>query len=323
MCAKKRYSRYVYPGAVLIVGFSCLSLLKAQASPPQVFYFPKPIGPAPYVAPMKPLVRLADLKGKHKGQSNWNETVVDDYYNHVEVISAAAGSKVPLHLHADSPEYWFIEEGEIRFEIDDPPRNAQIINAGKGSLVFAPERMLHSLEVISSQPAIRVQVTLREANSIFPVKPAESETGKQYIPATVWTYPNPDDVPNAGGKPDRLYFNIPEMLKADSRRSWSNLAIMKNRAHANIICGFAAEVKRKQGDRGHFHDFPETWVIMQGQQQLTIEGVPPFVADQGDIAYAPSTRWHLPEPYGDGPSCRLAMTPFPDGNHLYDPPAAK
>jgi len=298
-----------------------LPALYAQKS--QVFYFPKPTEPAPYRAPMKPIVRLADLKARHKGDANWSETVVADYYNHVSVISAAPGSKVPLHLHADSPEYWFIEQGQIRFEIDDPPGQPHTIDAQKGSLVFAPERMLHSLEVTSNEPAIRVEVTLREASPIFPVKPSEAEAGKRFIPATVWTYPNPDDVPNPGGKPDRLYFNIPEMLKAQTKRSWSDLAIMRNRAHANIICGFASDLKHKPGDRGHFHDFPETWIVMQGEQQFTIEGLPPFVGHEGDIAYAPSTRWHLPVPYGEADSCRLAMTPFPDGNHLYDPPAGK
>jgi mannose-6-phosphate isomerase-like protein (cupin superfamily) len=296
----------------------CAQMIYAQTNLAKVFYFPKPAEPKPYVAPMKPLVRMADLKAKHEAQSNWSDPVVEDYYNDVEVISAAPGTKVPLHLHADSPEYWFVVEGEIRFEIDDPPGKAQFFDARKGSLVFAPERMLHSLEVVGSQPAIRIQVTLREASSIFPVKP-----GEEYIPATVWTNPNPDDVPNPEGKPDRLYFNVPEMFKAQNKRSWSDLAIAKNRAHANIICGFAADVKHKPGDRGHFHDFPETWVVMEGQQQFTIEGIPPFVADQGDIVYAPSTLWHLPEPSGDAPSCRLAMTPFPNGNHLYDPPAAK
>src|SRR5580658_8341121 len=117
----------------------CAHVLSAQTNAPQVFYFPKPIEPKPYAAPMKPVVRLADLKAKHKSQQQWSETVVDDYYNHVEVIAAAPGAKVPLHLHADSPEYWFIVEGQIRFEIDDPPGKAQIIDSRKGSLVFAPE----------------------------------------------------------------------------------------------------------------------------------------------------------------------------------------
>jgi mannose-6-phosphate isomerase-like protein (cupin superfamily) len=309
---------------LFLCAFTYVLSLSAQTSNPKVFYFPKPIQPRPYVPPMKPLVLLADLKAKHKGQSNWSELVVQDYYNRVEIISAAPGSKVPLHMHSDSPEYWFVEEGQIRFEIDDPPGKPQIINAGKGSLVFAPERMLHSLEVVGNEPAIRVQVTLAEASPIYPVKPEQSLPGKEYLPATVWTYPNPDDVPNPGGKPDRLYFNLPDMLQEhQAQRSWSDLVIMKNRAHANIICGYAADAKIRPGNRGHFHDFPEIWIVMQGHLKWTIEGVPPFVAGEGDVVYAPATRWHLPVPYGDGPACRLAMTPFPDGNHLFDPPTAK
>lgn len=296
----------------------------AQGPNQKVFYFPKPIHPRPYVAPMKPFVPLAGLKAKHKGQANWSELVVADDYNRVEVISAAPGSMIPTHLHSDSPEYWFVEEGEIRFKIDDPPGQTHTIDAKAGRLVFAPERMLHSIEVISAQPAIRVQVTLAEASSIYATKPEQQEPGKEYIPATVWTYPNPDEVPNAKGAPDQLSFDLDEMMKMHpGKREWADLVIMRNRAHANIICSDAVDLKRKAGDRGHFHDFPEIWVIMRGQLRYAIEGVPPFVASQGDIIYAPSTRWHEIEAYGSGPACRLAMTPFPDGNHLFDPPAAR
>src|SRR5262249_31150236 len=112
-----------------------LPLLNAQ-NKSEVFYFPKPVEPSPYVSPMKPVVPLGDLKTKHKGQPAWSETVVADYYNHVQVISAAPGTKVPRHLHADSPEYWFVEQGKIRFEIDDPPGKTQTFDAEKGSLVF-------------------------------------------------------------------------------------------------------------------------------------------------------------------------------------------
>lgn len=296
----------------------------AQSASQKVFYFPKPIHPAPYVAPMKPFVPLAQLKARHKGQTNWSELVVANDYNRVEVISAAPGSIVPTHLHADSPEYWFVEDGKIRFTIDDPPGQTHVIDAGPGMLVFAPERMLHSIEILGNQPAIRVQVTLAEASSIYAVKPQQPDPGKEYIPATVWTYPNPDEVPNPKGEPDQLSFNLDDMMKAHAgKRDWSVLAIMRNRAHANIICSDPADFKPKPGDRGHFHDFPEIWIVMRGQLRYSIEGEPPFVASQGDIVYAPSTRWHEIEPYGTGPACRLAMTPFPDGNHLFDPPAAK
>ena len=298
------------------------SAAPAQAPPKQVFYVAKPLQPAPYDAPMKPFVRLADLKAKHKGQANWSELVVKDENNHAEVISAAPGTKVPRHLHSDAPEYWFVQEGRIRFEIEDPPGKFQVQEAGKGTLVFCPERHIHSLEVIGSEPAIRLEVKLADTTDVYVSKPEHIASGYEYASVTLSTGNNPDDVPNEGGKPDRLFFNIPEMQKQhDAQKGWSDLAIKKNRAHANIICGHKATSPHDPHDRGHYHtDFAEIWVIMLGEQRYTIEGQDPFVAGEGDVVYAPATRWHMIEPWGDGPSCRLAMTPYPAGNHFYDPP---
>src|SRR5437016_3657143 len=303
----------------------CVAILPAQTReqrPRKVLYVAKPVKPMSYHAPMKPLVRLADLKAKHKGEANWSELVVDDKNNRAEVISAAPGSKVARHLHSDAPEYWVVQEGRIRFELEEPPGKFQTIDAGKGSLVFGAERHLHSLEVIGSEPAIRFQVALAETTPVYETKPAVAEKGMEYVPVTLSTGVNPDDVPNPDGKPDRLFFNAAEMWKEhEGRRSWSDLAIRKNRAHANIICGYGADVKPNPANRGHFHaDFDEIWTVLQGQQRWSIEGLDPFVAAEGDIVYAPATRWHLIEAYGEGPSCRLAITPYPAGNHFYDPP---
>ncbi len=109
----------------------------AQRQPAKIFYAPKPIQPMPYLAPMNPLVRLADLKARHAGQANWSELVVYDKNNRAEVISAAPGSKVPRHLHSDAPEYWVVQEGRIRFEIEDPPGKFKYFEAAKGDLVLA------------------------------------------------------------------------------------------------------------------------------------------------------------------------------------------
>ena len=53
-------------------------LLAAQNAKPRVFYFPKPVQSRPYVSPMKPVHRLADIKAKHKGKQNWSEPVIAD-----------------------------------------------------------------------------------------------------------------------------------------------------------------------------------------------------------------------------------------------------
>ena len=303
-------------------GVTVLTAQNREQPPRKVLYVAKPLQPVSYRAPMKPLVTLAELKAKHKGQANWSELVVDDKNNRAEVISSAPGSKVARHLHSDAPEYWVMQQGRIRFEIEDPPGKFQTFEAGTGALVFAPERHLHSLEVIGSEPAIRFQLALADSTPVFESKPAETPKGMEYAAVTLSTGVNPDDVPNRDGKPDRLFFNAKEMWKDHpGRNSWSDLAIRKNRAHANIICGQVANTKRDPRDRGHYHtDFDEIWIVLQGQQRWTIEGLDPFVASEGDIVYAPATRWHLPEAAGEGQSCRLAITPYPAGNHFYDPP---
>src|SRR5262245_423224 len=158
------------------VHVACIALLFAGAvvfaqggARGKVFYAPKPTEPTPYEGPMKPLVRLADLKAKHKGQLNWSELVVYDKNNRAHVISAAPGTKVPRHLHSDAPEYWMVQEGRIRFEIEGPPGHFQSFEAAKGDLVLAPERRLHSLEVIGNEPAIRFQTTLPDTTDVFEV----------------------------------------------------------------------------------------------------------------------------------------------------------
>src|SRR5712671_4129184 len=154
----------------------------AERQPAKIFYAPKPIQPMPYIDPMKPLVRLADLKAKHAGQTNWSELVVYDKNNRAEVISAAPGSKVPRHLHSDAPEYWVVQEGRIRFEIEDPPGKFKYFEAAKGDLVLSPERRLHSLEVIGPEPAIRFQVTLPDTTMVYETKPELAFFGSKYEP---------------------------------------------------------------------------------------------------------------------------------------------
>jgi len=119
-------------------GVTILTAQTREQRPRKVLYAPKPLKPAPYRAPMKPLVRLADLKAKHGGQANWSELVVDDKNNRADVISAAPGSKVARHLHSDAPEYWVVQQGRIRFEIEDPPGKFQTIDAAKDRWSLLP-----------------------------------------------------------------------------------------------------------------------------------------------------------------------------------------
>jgi mannose-6-phosphate isomerase-like protein (cupin superfamily) len=308
--------------APLLTAWLCAA---QNAAPQKIFYFPKPVRPTPYRPPMKPLTRLADLKAKHWGRTNWSELVIADENTRASVISAAPGSKVARHLHPDSPEWWVVQEGRIRFEIESPQGKFQTIEASKGSYVFAPERHLHSLEVVGSRPAIRFEVTLAEATPVFESKPEGVGSGEiEYIPVMLQTGPNPTDVPNPAGKPDRLHVNIEDLEAAHRGQSaWSEPAMRKNRVRGNFIYGHARDnPPRKPGDRGHFHaDFAEFWIVLRGKLTWTMEGIEhPLLAEEGDIVYAPPKTFHLPEFSGDGPACRLTSSTYPGANHIYDAP---
>jgi oxalate decarboxylase/phosphoglucose isomerase-like protein (cupin superfamily) len=295
----------------------------AQSEKPKVFYFPKPVARTPYQPPMKPVTRLTDLKAKHKGQANWRELVIDDGNSKAYMVQESPGAKHARRLYADSPAWWAVLQGHIRYEIEKPEGGFEIVEARQGSYVFVPERMIHSLEVVGDEPAIRFEVTLYEATPVFEQRPPATR-GIEYIPVTLSTGMNPLDVPDPDGKPWPYHVNVYDLEKENAGKPrWSREAIRKNRLRGNFICGQAsAEPALKPGARGHFHaDFAETWVVMLGKLRWIFEGdvENAIVAEQGDIVYAPPKTFHMPQFYGEeGLNCRLTNSTFPSANHLYD-----
>ena len=96
--------------------------------------------------------------------------------------------------------------------------------------------------------------------------------------------------------------------------------VKDDRAVANIILGRGIPPP-PPSDKGHFHtESSEFWFILLGQIRYTIEGLPTFVADQGDIVYVPKQRWHLASFAGDGMSARLAMNGYVDLAHSFEAP---
>ncbi len=271
---------------------------------------------------MQPLTKLADLKARHRGEASWIELVILDNNTRAEVISSPPGSKVARHMHPDSPEWWVVEEGRIRFEIESPPGQFQVVEARKGSYVFAPERHVHSLEAIGAEPAIRLQVTLAETTSVFETPPTAAVSGVEYVAVHLDTGVNPLDVPVIGSRPDRIHVNIEDLEAAHKGQSqWSEPAMRKNRVRGNFIYGHARDnPAARPGDRGHFHaDFAEFWIVLRGRLRWFLEGIPqPVEAVEGDIVYAPPKTFHRIEFAGEGPACRLTSSTFPSANHIYD-----
>jgi mannose-6-phosphate isomerase-like protein (cupin superfamily) len=150
------------------------ALLAAQApggTDSRVFYYPKPLARTPWQPPMKPVTRLAEVKARHHAEPAWREPVIQDENSRAFLVQEPRGTTHARKLYPDSPAWWAVLEGRIRFEVEKPDRTFDVFEATKGSYVFVPERMLHAFAVVGELPAITFEVTLASATPVYPDRP--------------------------------------------------------------------------------------------------------------------------------------------------------
>ena len=95
-----------------------LATVSAQEKP-RVLFYPKPIN-REYKPPMKPVVRFAEVKAKHKGHASWREPVIDDGNSVSFLVQDPAGTKLERRMYPDSAAWFAVLEGEMRFEVERP-----------------------------------------------------------------------------------------------------------------------------------------------------------------------------------------------------------
>src|SRR5688500_15944302 len=162
------------------------TVVSAQETP-RVLIYPKPLE-REYKPPMKPVTRLADVRAKNKWHPSWREPVINDGNSIAFLVQEPAGTKHERRMYPDSAAWFAVLDGEIRLEVEKSDRTFEVINATKGSYVFVPERLLHSLEVVGGMPAIRYEVTLGPSSTpVFEQKPGSTPKGVEFVPVTLST----------------------------------------------------------------------------------------------------------------------------------------
>lgn len=271
---------------------------------------PQPVQPNPWIPPNKPITRLTDLRAKHAGEQNWTETVVSDNLFCGEYISMAPGMKTLRRFHQDNRAWWIIEDGQIRFTIE----GQEPFIATKGFLVQVPHRNVYSMETVGDKPSLRFEVTIANANTMYPIDETPPPTPSvEYIKARV---------ANIKGKYDKA--NVPfidySQVIAGHPTPKENPTQFINDPHgiANIIRGDPnKQPPAREQDKGHLHvTGPEFWFILEGQMEFKIGSVPAFIADQGDIVYAPVLTWHRIRFAGEGMATRLAIVGYAN-SHVF------
>lgn len=286
-----------------------LSAQRRERPPEAVFYAPKPKALTSYTPPHKPHTKLAGVKARHKGETEWSEWVVKDDYLWSQYIQSAPGSKVAPRFRPDTREWWVILEGEIRFEIE----GQEPFVARRRSMVQVPPQTIYSMETVGDQPAIRFETNIPNATTLFPEAPAVTPPEFDFIPVKLNRKPFPY------GHNNKPHVNLDDIVAAapDTR---GGRFVHDDRGVSNIIYGYNSKLPPlDEKNRGHYHpECAEFWVILLGQIRYAIEGQGVIVASEGDVVYVPKNTFHSPRWWGEGASCRLAMNGYPDIAHLRD-----
>ena len=272
---------------------------------------PLPVKPNPFIPPHKALTKLSDVLAKHKGRQNWSQLIVDDNLFRGEYISMAPGAKTPRRFHQDNRAFWIVQDGQIRFTIE----GQEPFVATKGFLVQVPKRLVYSMETVGDRPSLRFEVLMANAQTMYPIDETPPPTPGIRFERT--------RVANSKGTYDEA--NVPyidfNLTIAGKQKPKKNPTQFIGDAHdggyvnvgiANILRGDPKTQKPPApGDKGHLHvTGPEFWFVLEGKMEATIGSVPTFVADQGDIIYAPATVWHQLRFAGTEMATRLAVVGY-------------
>ena len=237
---------------------------------------------------------------------------MDDAHLRAEYISAAPGSRVSRRFHPDTREWWVVLDGEIRFDIEGAPP----FLARKGWMVQAPPQAMYTLEVAGARPALRLEVNIANAKSLFP-----KEASPPALPGFDWVRvkmprrPLPFDERN---RPFRTFEEVASLAKYDARGLSVTPIVADDRGAMNFIYGHEKSLAPLDPkDPGHYHpECAEAWLIAAGKMRYAIEGHGVVIAEEGDFVYVPAFRFHAPRFHGDAPACRISLNGYPRISHL-------
>ena len=301
-------------GIAAMVGCATVAT-EAQQAPrpvPTAVWAPKPIATPGYKAGLKPWVKLADLKAKHKGQASWREVIVDDGRLAAEYVAAAPGTKEARRFHPDTREWFAIVEGEVRVEIE----GQEPFTAARGSLVNVPRQTIYSVESIGTVQSLRFTLNVSGAKTAYP---RDAGAPPPAAPGTVWTEARLNRTPGRYDEFNQPHLNIHAAAAKDEKYSGGRF-VRDDKSEMLVIYGHEKNMPPLDpADKGHFHaESAEMWLVFSGKIRYAFEGQEPFIASEGDVVYVPSNTWHATRFIGDH-SCRLSITEYV-GNALLLPP---
>lgn len=300
---------------IAVAVINCTLVVTAQQQQPKPVPTPamalKPIKTPSYRQGLKPWVKLADVKAKHKGQSDWTEVVVDDGRLSGAFVAAAAGAKTSRLFHPDTREWFAVVEGDVRVEIE----GQEPFTATRGSLVNIPRQTIYTVETIGNSPSLRFTLNVSGAKTVFPTDVALPPAPAGFA----WVETRINRTPSRYDEFNQSHLNIHAAAAKDEKYSGGRF-VRDDKSEMLVIYGHEKNMPPLDPkDKGHFHaESAEMWLVFSGKIRYAFEGQEPFIASEGDVVYVPSNTWHATRFIGDN-ACRLSITEYV-GNALLLPP---
>ena len=293
---------------------SSLAQTPAQATAPAagdkniLAWAAKPAALMPYTPPNRLVYRLADILAAHKGKQSWAQSVVLSRDFIGQWISMAPGEKTKTVFYADDRVFWEVQSGQMRVTIQgqDP------FVASKGFLVQVPKRLTYSMETVGDAPVLRFEVRPAGEPPQYPISETPTpEKSVKYVKAVFTGHGDYDKV-------NHPFIDFQKQIVQGGEKI--GVWVRDDHTYVTILRSEKGLPTPPDSEWGHFHEnFPEFWLIVEGTQQFLVEGEKLVTVHDGDLVATPMGRWHRAEPFGDGPSTRLAFIPRPDNLHWYQP----
>lgn len=109
-----------------------------------------------------PLVNIDKIIASKDNSKSWCHRVINTENNSATLISQLPGEGNRLHFHSDWNEWWYIVEGNWKWEIEG---KEYIVK--KGDIVFIEKNKLHRITATGNKPAIRLAVSKDKVAHIY------------------------------------------------------------------------------------------------------------------------------------------------------------
>ena len=110
----------------------------------------------------KEKISIKKIIDRNSKKKSWSKTLVNSQSNSATLIAQMPGEGNRLHYHPDWDEWWYILEGQWKWEI-----GKKIKTVSKGDMIFIKRNNWHKITAIGKKMSIRLAVSRADVEHVY------------------------------------------------------------------------------------------------------------------------------------------------------------